>query len=252
MLESDTDAEFLLTALKEILRDRRIGYQAIADAMEVSLPTVKRMLNKPNLPLDRLYRICRIAKIDPIEVFALAEKQRPTHSILTPDQDALFFENPHILSYFLCLIEDGKSPDEIGEDENLVPLSTERYLSSLEKVGLIEREVGTKVRLLISPPIGFGPDSRVLKTQSAGFLKHTVEQVLEPGSDKKVFAILKPFRLQPDVFKEMLGEFSALVDKYAFLSEHPGNRDLPDREDWNVAIAAGPGSPEDRDPIVNF
>ena len=35
------------------------------------------------------------------------------------------------------------SPDEIAEREELTSLSTERYLSGLAAVGLIERDVGT-------------------------------------------------------------------------------------------------------------
>lgn len=71
---TEFESEAILLALKELLRERRIGYQAIADSMKISLPTVKRMLNKTNLPLDRLLAICLMAKIDAEEVLARAKK----------------------------------------------------------------------------------------------------------------------------------------------------------------------------------
>ena len=246
---SDYEANTLLSALKRLLRERRIGYQAIADSLEVSLPTVKRMLNKPTLPLDRLFAICRIAQIDPVDVFSMAAKEHPKHTIFSAEQDALFFDKPEFLTYFMKLADEGLTPDEIAEAEGLKPRSTQRYLAGLEKVGLIERDSGTKFRLLTEPPFGFGPDSKVLRTKHVDFLQHTVGQVLSPDREDGVFAILKPLRLQKDLYSEMVGELIALVDKYAYHSEHPGNRDAPDRKTWDLAIASGPGMPEEAAPL---
>ena len=245
---SDYEANALLATLKQLLRERKIGYQAIAESLEVSLPTVKRMLNKPNLPLDRLYAICRIAQLDPVDVFSRAAKGRPQHTVMTEEQDTLFFERPEFLSYFMKLAE-GLSPDEIADAESLPARSTQRYLAGLEKVGLIERDTGTKIRLLVAPPFGFGPDSRVLRAQHAEFLQHVVSQVLSPEREEGTYAILKPFMLQQDLYSEMLDELAAVVDKYAYHSEHPGNRDVPNRKPWHLALAAGPADTEEPEPL---
>ena len=245
----DYEAGAVLAVLKHLLRERRIGYQSIAKALGVSLPTVKRMLNKPNLPVDRLFAICRIAQIDPVDVFSEAAKARPRHTFFTAEQDELFFKQPEFLSYFQKLTAEGLTPDEIAASENLTAHSTQTYLAGLERVGLIERETGTKFRLLLEPPFGFGPESRVLRAKHVEFLQHTVTQVLAVDREPGVFALLKPLRLNADLYAEMLGELRALVDKYAYHSEHHTNRDLPDREDWNLAIAAGPGTDEEAAPL---
>jgi len=237
------ETEALLNALKQLLRERRIGYQAIADSLEVSLPTVKRMLNKPNLPLDRLFSICKIAEIEPVDIFSIAAKSRPKHTIITREQDDLFFEKPDFLTYFSKLIDEGMTPDEIADAENLTSASTQKYLSGLEKVGLIERGTGTNIRFLIQPPFGFGPDSRVLREQHVEFLQHTVAQVFAPDREEGVFAILKPLNLQSELYAEMVAELIALVDKYSYHSEHLGSLGHPDRKAWSLAIAAGPADP---------
>ena len=246
---TDYEANALLAALKQLLRERRIGYQSIADSLEVSLPTVKRMLNKANLPIDRLFAICRIAQIDPVDVFSIAAKEYPKHTKFTEDQDTLFFVRPEFLTYFMKLADEGLTPDEIAEAEGLEPQSTQKYLAGLERVGLIERQTGSKVRLLVTPPFGFGPDSKVLRSQHAEFLQHTVAQVLAPERVEGAFAILKPLRLQDGMYSEMVNELIAVVDKYAYHSEHPGNRDMPNRKQWSLAIAAGPGPSEEPAPL---
>ena len=56
---SDLDATRYLEALKEFLRERRVTYGELAEALRCSLPTVKRALNKPSLPLSRLLELRR-------------------------------------------------------------------------------------------------------------------------------------------------------------------------------------------------
>ena len=243
------EAKALLAALKQLLKERRIGYQAIADSLEVSLPTVKRMLNKSNLPVDRLFAICRIAQIDPVDVFARAAKAHPQHTIITAEQDELFFEKPEFFTYFWKLANEGLTPDEIAASENLSQRATQRYLAGLERVGLIERDTGNKIRMLVEPPFGFAPESKMLGAQHAEFLQHIVSEVLSPDRGAEVFALLKPLRLQDELYSEMLGELADLVHKYAYHSEQPGNRDVPNRKDWSLAIAAGPGMQDDLPPL---
>ncbi|MGJ8725369.1 MAG: helix-turn-helix domain-containing protein [Roseibacillus sp.] len=238
--ESDPLAGHLIATLKDLLRQRQINYQRIADAMDLSLPSVKRMLNKTNLPLDRLLGICRLAGIEPADLFEAAQRNQPQHTLFTKEQDDLFFERPEYLGYFMRLAIEGESPDQIAVSEGLSSLSTARYLQGLEKVGLLERETGEKVRLSISPPFGFGVESRVLRTRHAAFVSETVEAVLSPNS-KDVFALLKPLRLRKESFSEMLGELRKTVDKYSFLSESPTSQ-AEGRKEWRLSVVGGPSA----------
>ncbi|MGL4775783.1 MAG: helix-turn-helix domain-containing protein, partial [Aeromonas veronii] len=52
MTYSQTLANNILDTLKKTLTDKGIRYQTLAEAMGVSIATVKRMMNKPSLPFD--------------------------------------------------------------------------------------------------------------------------------------------------------------------------------------------------------
>lgn len=225
---AESEAAILLQSLKAILKERKIGYQAISDSMDLSLPTVKRMLNKPNLPLDRLLAMCHFAGIDPSDVLAHAKRNRPKHYIFTREQDALFFKKPVTLELFMSLLGGGAAPV-------MTAMEKVRALAQLEKVGLLERGVRDKVTLKVSLPVGFGPESLVLRAQHTEFLQKVVAQVM--SSDRKdVFAILKPLNLRREVLGEMVEELKAIVDKYAYISE---SRESAGALPWNLAIATG-------------
>ena len=63
---------------------------ALAANLDVSLLTVKRTLNKAAIPLDRLFEICRIAKIDFAELVERSAATKPAHSLFDAAQDELF------------------------------------------------------------------------------------------------------------------------------------------------------------------
>ncbi len=242
------DPAILLDALKQMLKERQLSYSVIASAIGVSLPTIKRLLNKPTIPLDRLLEICDLAEIDLAELIACAETLRPAHTLFTPEQDDLFFRHPFVLSYFGELCFERRSPSAIAKKHKLNAQSTGLYLSQLEQVGLLERDARGRVKMLISPPLGFSADSKVLRAQHASFLQSVVKQVLEAGTasceTKKCYALLKPLVLPEKQYVQMVTELIRLVDRYAFLSEgavsKTGNRRAADRKKWQLAIAAGP------------
>ena len=60
MTYSQTLANNILDTLKKTLTDKGIRYQTLAEAMGVSIATVKRMMNKPSLPFDTLLEICHL------------------------------------------------------------------------------------------------------------------------------------------------------------------------------------------------
>jgi DNA-binding Xre family transcriptional regulator len=242
------EPELLLAALKAMLKERRIGYAALAAELEVSLLTVKRTLNKAAVPLDRLLDICRIAKIDLAELVERAAATKPEHTHFTPEQDALFARCPPMATYFAAL-QSGQSPADIARRFHLTSASTTRYLDALADVGLV-RATGAgrsiAVEVLVEPPVGFAPGSRMLARVSAAFLASVVKRVVA-ATDRRDgdFSLLKPLRLSERQYRQMTGELCDVVSRYSFLSEGAGiAADEDERPEWQLAIASSQADPE--------
>lgn len=236
------EPEFLLAALKSMLKERRIGYAALAAELDVSLLTVKRTLNKATVPLDRLLDICRMAKIDFAELVERAAATQPKHTFFDARQDALFTRCPPLLTYFTAL-QTGQSPADIARQFHLTPASTSRYLNALAGVGLVQLTGSGKsieVELLIQPPVGFSPGSTTLARQSAAFLTSVVERVVAATNRHEGdFSLLKELRLSDRQYRQMTGELYDVVNRYSFLSEGAGiATDDDERPEWQLAIAA--------------
>jgi DNA-binding Xre family transcriptional regulator len=241
------EPEFLLAALKSMLKERQIGYAALAAELKVSLLTVKRTLNKAGVPLDRLLDICRIAKIDFGELVERAGAARPKHTFFTAKQDELFTRCPPMLTYFTAL-QSGQSPVEIARQFRLTSASTTRYLQALARVGLIRvsgEGKSSDVELLVEPPVGFSPGSSTLARLSAAFLTSVVERVVD-ATDRQEgdFSLLKPVRLNERQYRQMTSELYDVVNRYSFLSEGAGIATGGDeRPEWQLAIASSRADP---------
>ncbi|MFO0918041.1 MAG: helix-turn-helix transcriptional regulator [Planctomycetaceae bacterium] len=241
------EPEFLLAALKSMLKERRISYAVLAAELDVSLLTVKRTLNKAAVPLDRLLDICRIAKIDFSEVVERAAVKKSDHTFFDAEQDALFTRCPPMLTYFLAL-QSGQSPADIAKQFHLTSVSTTRYLDALAGVGLVRVSGSGKsiaVELLVQPPVGFSPGSTTLARLSAAFLTSVVDRVVAATNRHDGdYSLLKRLRLSERQYRQLTDELYELVNRYSFLSEGAGiAADDDKRPEWQLAIAASQANP---------
>ena len=236
---SELTAACYLTALKELLKQRGVTYGDLAEALQCSLPTIKRSLNKTALPLNRLLEIAEVASLDFADIYKRAERLRPQHYVFTAKQDALFAERPEVLAYLEELLS-GKTPAEIASHHDLDVRSSGLYQKLLEGVDLIKRKPRRQVKLLVSSPVGFGPGSRYLKREAQSFLESVVADVVHAeGSQPDRFAILKPLSLTDEEFKALLENIKRIVDQYSAIGESrtAAGKAAPRK----LAIACGPG-----------
>ncbi len=145
----------LKQALKGILKKEGITYEMIAEKLECSVPTIKRILGPEELSLSRLIAICELANLSLSELEALAQEEGPSPEELSSEQQEYLAANKHHFSYFLHLLG-GKSPKQIAETFGLSKLSTDRYLLGLEKNGLIKVTAAQQVKLAFKKEPGIG------------------------------------------------------------------------------------------------
>ncbi|MCW8876293.1 MAG: helix-turn-helix domain-containing protein [Kangiellaceae bacterium] len=242
-----------LENIKQALKKKGITYTQVAAMLDTSEITIKRSLNNPSIGLARLLQLSEIAGVALSSLLAQSETSPQKHHYFTPAQDKAFADAPHLQSYFVELFFYQKSPQQIAEENQLSPVSTYRYLTSLENIGLIKLFSENRFRFLVKPPLGFPADSLYIKKQINRFIQLTCEKVLSPERDKQHFLMVKPFTIPQPLYEKMVEELKVVVDRYAEVAElaYNENSHLPA---YQLTLVGHPLNKEEFEepPIINL
>lgn len=134
----------LKNAIKELLKRKKLQYQDLANHLECSLPTIKRILGNEDLGLTRLLQICDFLDITLTELDTMSENLTKNTFILSLSQQNYLIKNSHMLT-FLFEIYSGKTPKQIAQEFKLTNSSLEKYLIQLEKYEFINVSSKNKI-----------------------------------------------------------------------------------------------------------
>ena len=140
----------LIKSLKTELRARGITYAAVAAHLELSESSVKRLFREKDMSLARLESICAIMDIDISDLCAKADEARRHVSALTLDQEELLVGDEKLFLLAAHLIY-GWSYRQILDAYNLDTHESQRHLTILDKLRIIELLPENRVRILLAP-----------------------------------------------------------------------------------------------------
>lgn len=159
---SEVKVSQLKTALKHVLKLKGLKYEQLAEELNCSLPTVKRIMGPEELSLSRLLQICETADIELADLERLAANRERKEERFTLEQQDFLSKNKSYFSYLMALYS-GESPAKIALKHKLTQRSTDKYLVTLEKLDLIRVTGRLKVKPKYEdfPHLGEGPLARV-------------------------------------------------------------------------------------------
>lgn len=154
----DFKAQQLKSVIKDLLKKRGLTYEMLAEELDCSVPTVKRILGQEEMTLTRLLQLCDILEIDLADLQNLSKEQNLKDERFTEEQEAFLSKNKTYFAYLMKLFS-GESPKQIAEAWGLTQRSTDKYLIGLERNGLIRVTGKQKVKPAFKqvPYLGKGP-----------------------------------------------------------------------------------------------
>lgn len=209
-------------SIKKIMKKRGLDQQTLAKRLNVSLPTVRRVLTKDRLTVDRLVEICRILEISLNQLISMSLTEEMQHSFIDEKQEEFFSKQPHYYLY-LRYLGRGMTPQEIENEFKISKESTRKYLAKLESLGVIKVK-DRKTTLTIKWPHTFrfpGPLQKVFhRSIGREMADHLAEQSIanQSGWSTDFFYMTHSLRLSPQNYKKCVSEYSELYKKYRYLS----------------------------------
>ncbi len=140
----------LVTALKKQLRASGLTYKDVAQALELSEATVKRLFAEENFTLERLDVILRLMNLDFSDLLNLMTRDRYQLEQLTESQEAQIAGDVTLLIITVSVIY-GFSFEELEDYYNFDHHKLIQQLATLDRLKIIDLLPGNRIKLRIAP-----------------------------------------------------------------------------------------------------
>lgn len=201
-MHAELTPEKVKVAIKQVMKTRKLTFKDLADILDCSLPTAKRILNQEELSLSRLAKIMDWLEISLKELERLMQTVENNNIPFNETQDAFLAKNPKFFSYLIQL-RSGETPESIERKFGLSRASTDRYLVKLEQLDLIRVTGAGKIRIPVPTPTAFAPQGKLARCyfnrvidNGARYFKTYIEKEIYKNPN------------QPDEFKDEGAGFS--------------------------------------------
>jgi DNA-binding Xre family transcriptional regulator len=225
--------DLLLDVLRAQLRAAGITYRMLAERIDVSESSVKRMFGQKDMALSRLAQICQVSGIAMEDVLRGALENRPQLEALTLPQETSLVANPRLLLVAICCLGHW-SVEQILETYRLTEPECIKLLAELDRLGLIELKPLNRYTLRVANAFRWLPDGPVQRY----FREHVVADYFSGGFNGPGETLMcLPARLSSASAQEVNGRIGQLAAELARL--HRNDRRLPPEEREGFTLLVG-------------
>ncbi|TAK92465.1 MAG: XRE family transcriptional regulator [Burkholderiaceae bacterium] len=153
-------ATLLVDALKRELKARGITYAQLAEKIEMSEASLKRMFSQKNFTLQRLDEILNASGIDLRDLSLSSTEESRLISELTHKQEEEIVGNPKILLLAASLLN-LLSVEQIIKIYDITPVELTKYLIHLDKIGFLQLLPNNRVKLLVARTFRWIPNGPI-------------------------------------------------------------------------------------------
>ncbi|MBL4762323.1 MAG: helix-turn-helix transcriptional regulator [Gammaproteobacteria bacterium] len=139
----------IIHALKKSLKVHGKTYADVAQALELSEASVKRLFSEKNFSLERLEKVCQMISVDILDVVKQANKNQNTIQQLSQAQEKHIAED-RVLLLVTVLVLNKWSLEEIIEYYKISETECIQKLAHLDRLKVIELLLKNKIKLRVA------------------------------------------------------------------------------------------------------
>ncbi|MBT3980503.1 MAG: helix-turn-helix transcriptional regulator [Bacteriovoracaceae bacterium] len=156
--ESSTYQEMTHT-LRSILRQKSIKLSDIANELNISVATVKRIFSQKDGPLGKIEAICKMIDISFRDLVELSTKQLKKCDRLTKRQEKFLIQNDLLTTIFMDLFVRKMTLENISDKYQISRNKLLSHIYKLEKEKLIEVHPNDEIKFNIEEPLAFSAET---------------------------------------------------------------------------------------------
>lgn len=155
-----TETIQLIATIKQRLKAAGLTYRDVAQALDLSEPSVKRLFAGGSLSVERLIQICNLLGVTMVELLQASESSIPRLHVLTREQEAQLVSNEKLLLVAICALSHW-SLEDIVSAYRVSKAECIKHLLVLDKMGLADLKPGNRIRLLVARDFDWLPDGPI-------------------------------------------------------------------------------------------
>jgi DNA-binding Xre family transcriptional regulator len=222
--------EIILQVLRSHLRAAGVTYKMLAERIDMSESSVKRMFGQADMSLSRLAQICKAAGVAMEDVLRAAADATPQADTPHADAGKSLLAHPHLLLMAICCLGHW-TLEQVLETYDLTEPECILLLAELDRLGLIELKPLNRYRLRVSNAFRWLPDGP--SNSSA----HVVDDYFAGsfnGAGETLLCL--PARLSLPSAQELVGRIQQLAGELARLHQSDRRLAAQERDGFTLLI----------------
>lgn len=230
----------LIACLKRLLRQQDITYALIAQQLQLSESSVKRLFASGDFSLRRLEQICALLHLELSDIMHLATESQEQLQRLSEQQEAELVSDQRLLLVLISLLNQWPA-ERIQTRYQFTESDLSLCLLRLDRLGLIELRAGNRVRLRLARDFDWRPDGPIRRF----FAEHVRDDFFASAFNAPHECLLFVHgMLSPAANARLQKRMRRLVQE--FNEEHAASSDEPAaaREGHSLLLALRPWEPQ--------
>jgi DNA-binding Xre family transcriptional regulator len=221
------------------MKKRGMTYADLGAHIGVSHSTIKRIMTREELSLNRLLVICQHLNLTLGQLEALANQSLDnTSPRFTEEQETVLATSPELFAYLAALYTLG-SPQVIAKKYRLSDSTTELYLRRLEQLGLIQVSALGKATPKYPTLPKWNPDGPLGETYIASLIMKFAnffasKDQIPKGDRQKMAAFTYP--MSNKLYQGMKRSIDEILVKYKEMARIEEKLDLPSPEGYTLLM----------------
>jgi len=229
----------IIETLKSLLKSHSMTYKDVAQGLELSEASVKRLFAEQTISLQRLDQICQLIGIEISDLIKAMESQQYQLKELTQEQEEELVAEVKLLLVAFVVIN-GWTFEEILQWYELSETETVRYLVRLDRLKMIDLLPNNRIRLKIAANFSWRRNGPIQKF----FSQHLQAEFLKNRFDKQEETLQFPSgllsRASCDLFNRRIKQ---LIQEFHTLNEQDRSLPLSERVGYSLLLAFRPWRP---------
>jgi transcriptional regulator with XRE-family HTH domain len=215
LLDQHEEFQALLKIIKRVLKERNITYLDLAKNLHMSESGVKKIFRGEDCSFKRLMEISKVLGLRLTDLLYEVEHQEMKSVQFSKKQQDVFLKDKALFYFFIKLVIERMTVDEIKKESKLTDSQTFKYLKALDNLELIRLLPQNKIKI---PQISFVNDfgqGPLLEKTYQEWGHQLVDDLAKPELQSSSQFIIRNLKMKSETYQEFLRQLRDLEKHFA-------------------------------------